>query len=132
MGHGQHGIPDDVKSAASQPSRTTDWGRNFFALSRGGTFKTNRLDPMINALIGSIASLYSPASFLGLFGNVADLMERIRSLDSSEPLDLFQRCYTALELLAEREQVIARRSLWPEWLGAWRTFLEFSRACAAC
>ncbi|CAE8650076.1 unnamed protein product, partial [Polarella glacialis] len=41
-------------------------------------------------------------------------------------------CYFAMELLAEKEQVEARKPFWPMWLNAWRLFLEFFRACTAC
>merc|ERR1712066_1195709 len=69
---------------------------------------------------------------MGFFCALADFVEKLRQLDSSDPLELFQRCYTALELYSEREQEKERRPQWSAWLNAWLTFLEFYRACAAC
>lgn len=119
-----------VRSPAADSRGGHPFRRGLFTLARGGK---GQIEPMITALIAGVASLHNPQRFLlDFFGTFSDFMERLKKMSSSEPLELFQRCYTALELLGDQEQVPHKKTLWPGWLAAWLTFLEFYRACAAC
>lgn len=111
---------------SSQPARAA-------AFFIPGGKKTNKLDQAIHALTLGMASVQSPATFRNFFGTLADFVEKLKQLDSAgPPLDLFQRCYNAMEMLSDRDQAPERKPMWPMWLATWRAFLEFYRACAAC
>eukprot|EP00929_Paragymnodinium_shiwhaense_P019904 TRINITY_DN13426_c0_g1_i2.p1 TRINITY_DN13426_c0_g1~~TRINITY_DN13426_c0_g1_i2.p1 ORF type:complete len:568 (-),score=75.83 TRINITY_DN13426_c0_g1_i2:316-2019(-) len=120
-------------SVAGIPARTADWSQRFFARGpRMGRLKTTKVDPTVLALGAGISSMLSPVSFQSFFGFLADFVEKLRQLDSSEPLELFQRYYSAVEVMADKEQDSKRKTAWPDWVRAWKIFLEFYRACAAC
>ena len=104
----------------------------FFRGGRLVKLKTSKLDPMISALTAGLGTLLSASEFPAFFGLLAEFVEKLRQFDSLDPWDVFQRCYTAMETLAERDKTEDRRRLWPGWLEAWCNFLEFYRACAAC
>mmetsp|Transcript_86735 Transcript_86735/g.245961 ORF Transcript_86735/g.245961 Transcript_86735/m.245961 type:complete len:572 (+) Transcript_86735:61-1776(+) len=114
-----------------EPIRGHERSLGLFRSNRTNPFNRNLLDPLIAALRMVMALLQS-AKFAPFFGALADFAERLKALDFVEPLELFQRCFAALEALSDRETVPARKTLWPEWLQAWRTFLDFLGACTAC
>eukprot|EP00927_Polykrikos_kofoidii_P066752 TRINITY_DN62318_c0_g1_i1.p1 TRINITY_DN62318_c0_g1~~TRINITY_DN62318_c0_g1_i1.p1 ORF type:complete len:613 (+),score=91.96 TRINITY_DN62318_c0_g1_i1:173-2011(+) len=114
----------------SSPSSRTDWSRGFFP--RTNRYKTTRLDPTLAALTAGVASLNNPSAFENFFGVLVEFSERLRQLGWADPLELFECCYVAMEVLSEREQAVSKKTLWPARLKAWRAFLEFYRACVAC
>ena len=108
-------------------------GMTFFRGGRLGKLKSSKLDPMVAALTAGVVTLHSVSEFSSFFGFLAEFVEKLRQFDAVDPLDVFQRCYTAMETLAERDRTDRKRNeLWPGWLEAWCKFLEFYRACAAC
>lgn len=109
-------------------------GMTFFRGGRLGKLKSSKLDPMVAALTAGVATLHSVSEFSSFFGFLAEFVEKLRQFDAVDPLDVFQRYYTAMETLAERDKTEDRKrnELWPGWLEAWCKFLEFYRACAAC
>lgn len=109
-------------------------GMTFFRGGRLGKLKSSKLDPMVAALTAGVVTLHSVSEFSSFFGFLAEFVEKLRQFDAVDPLDVFQRCYTAMETLAERDRTEDRKrnELWPGWLEAWCKFLEFYRACAAC
>lgn len=120
---------------SDEPLRTGSFaavsvGRSVF--SRFVRLKTARLETVIHALSPCLVCLQSPSEFSIFFNILADFVERLQSVDSAEPLEVFQVCYSAMEQIAEKEQAEVRKAVWPHWLQCWRTFLEFFRAATAC